>query len=382
MKLPSSWELNTIDDLFNVHLGKMLNQAAKAQTPQYSYLGNSDVKWGHFDFSKMKTMHFNEKEIEKFTLCVGDILMCEGGEVGRCSIWNAERKDVYYQKALHRLRSKGRVIPEYFYHFIYFIAGTKALDNFSTRTSIAHLTREKLLKITIETPPLPEQQKIAKILSTWDKAISTTEALIDNSKQQKKALMQQLLTGNKRLLTETGERFTDEWADVKLANVSDMNSGGTPKSSTGEYYGGDIPWVSRSDMTKQGKWIHRTVKYLTKLGIENSSARLYPAGTVLYAMYASIGECSISTVELASSQAILGIRPKATLNNLYLYYFLSNLKNKVILMGQQGTQSNLNAAMVKGFRIALPPLDEQLKIVAIITNADKEIDLLDQPTPI
>ena len=80
--VPSDWILNTVDDLFNVHLGKMLNQAAKAQNPQYKYLGNSDVRWGYFDFSALKSMHFNEREKVKFTLQPGDILMCEGGEVG------------------------------------------------------------------------------------------------------------------------------------------------------------------------------------------------------------------------------------------------------------------------------------------------------------
>ncbi|MBL4765986.1 MAG: restriction endonuclease subunit S [Colwellia sp.] len=379
--IPNGWKLNTVDDLFETNLGKMLNQVAKTQTPQYKYLGNSDVKWGCFDFSKLKSMHFSEKEINKFMLKKGDILMCEGGEVGRCSIWNSGLKGIYYQKALHRLRSKGNIVPEYFYNFMTFIAGTRALDSFTTRTSIAHLTKDKLLRISIKTPPLPEQQKIAKILSTWDKAISTTECLISNSKQQKKALMQQLLTGDhkgKRLLDDSGKPFEGEWKNFKLGDICKMNSGGTPKSSFVEYYGGEIPWVSIADMTKHGKWIDSTGKYLTKLGIDNSSARLYPAGTVLYAMYASIGECSISTVELASSQAILGIRPSSILSNIYLYYFLGHLKEKIILMGQQGTQSNLNAGMVKNFTISLPLLVEQQKIAVVLTNADQEIELLEQ----
>jgi type I restriction enzyme S subunit len=95
-------------------------------------------------------------------------------------------------------------------------------------------------------------------------------------------------------------------------------------------------------------------------------------------MYASIGECSVSKVDLSSSQAILGIRPEPSLNNLYLYYFLSNIKSKIILLGQQGTQSNLNAAMVRDFQLSLPSLKEQKKIVSVLTNADKEIELLEQ----
>jgi type I restriction enzyme S subunit len=227
-------------------------------------------------------------------------------------------------------------------------------------------------------PPLPEQKKIAQILSTWDKAITATEKLLANSQQQKKALMQQLLTGKKRLLDKNGVKFSEEWKKVRLGTVADMNSGGTPKSNIEEYYGGNIPWVSIADMTKQGKWIASTEKYLTELGLENSSARIYPKDSVLYAMYASIGECSIAQVPLSSSQAILGIRPKSELNFEFLYFFLNSLKEKIKLQGQQGTQSNLNAGMVKDFLLCLPGMEEQKKIAAVLSTADQEISTLQQ----
>lgn len=218
-----------------------------------------------------------------------------------------------------------------------------------------------------------EQQKIAKILSTWDKATSTTEQLISNSQQQKKSLMKKLLTGTIRF-----KEFIEPWMQVKLSDVSTMNSGGTPLSSVAKYYDGDIPWVSIADMTKHGKWISKTQKNITTLGLENSAARLYPKYTILYAMYASIGECSIANTELASSQAILGIQTAKELNYLYLYYYLSSLKEKIKLQGQQGTQANLNAGMVKAFELKLPPLTEQQKIAQVLTAADREIELLQQ----
>jgi len=223
--------------------------------------------------------------------------------------------------------------------------------------------------IPISLPPLPEQKKIAQILSTWDKAIETVEKLIENSQQKKKALMQQLLTGKKRF-----PEFDGEWKEVRLKDVASMNSGGTPKSSISEYYNGDIPWVSIADMTKHGKTIHRTERNITQFGLGNSSARMYPKNTVLYAMYASIGECSIAAVELSSSQAILGIQPNKTLSFEYLYYYLSSIKDKISLQGQQGTQSNLNAGMVKGFKLNLPTIAEQQKITSVLSSADQEIE--------
>jgi type I restriction enzyme S subunit len=92
-------------------------------------------------------------------------------------------------------------------------------------------------------------------------------------------------------------------------------------------------------------------------------------------MYASIGECSIAAVEMSSSQAILGIRAKEKLDFEYLYFFLSSLKEEIKLQGQQGTQSNLNAGMVKNFKILLPSIPEQQKIAAVLSAADNEIQI-------
>ncbi|WP_343448006.1 restriction endonuclease subunit S [Enterobacter hormaechei] len=246
------------------------------------------------------------------------------------------------------------------------------------KSTLLHVQKKDIDNQFVLTPPVAEQKKIAQILSTWDKAISVTEKLLTNSQQQKKALMQQLLTGKKRLLDENGVRFSGEWKRVKLGAIADMNSGGTPKSTVEEYYGGNIPWVSISDMTSNGKWIATTEKYLTELGLNSSSARIYPKNSVLYAMYASIGECSIAAVNLTSSQAILGIRPKDCLNYEFLYFYLASLKEKIKLQGQQGTQSNLNAGMVKEFELDLPSIREQQKIASALSTADAEISTLEK----
>jgi len=271
----------------------------------------------------------------------------------------------------HIIEGTNNAIREWFYY--YFMH--RDIFSFLSRQGAGRykLNKAALEKLPVLLPPIPEQKKIARILSTWDKAIETVEKLIENSQAQKKALMQQLLTGKRRL-----PGFDGEWEIKRLGEMAKINSGGTPKSSVAEYYDGDIPWVSIADMTKHGKYISRTQKNITTLGLENSSARLYPRHTILYAMYASIGECSISTVELCSSQAILGIRPNSNLDHQFLYYYLSSLKEKIKLQGQQGTQSNLNAGMVKGFRLNIPTIKEQQKIATVLTTADKEIQTLQQ----
>lgn len=240
-----------------------------------------------------------------------------------------------------------------------------------TATAVPHISPNDIKNFSLLLPPIEEQKKIAQILSTWDKAIATTEKLLENSQKQKQALMQQLLTGKKRF-----SGFSGEWNKVPLGKVAEMNSGGTPKSSVSEFYGGGIPWVSIADMTSKGKWISSTQTTLSKAGLENSSARIYPENTVLYAMYASIGECSIAKVPLSSSQAILGIRPNEQLHYEYLYFYLSSLKEKIKLQGQQGTQANLNAGMVKEFLIPLPKIQEQKAISNVLNIADEQVNLI------
>ena len=379
--VPKEWERKPIKELCESIID-CVNKTAKHVdyiTP-YKMIRTTNVRHGKVDTENVRYVDEDvyQQWIRRGAPQDGDIIFTREAPVGEAGILeNSEGIFLGQRTMMYRVNPK---VANNRFVFYSLMSGycQKQIEDLSNGGTVAHMRVPDCGEIIINSPPLPEQQKIAKFLSTWDKAISTTERLIENSTQQKKALMQQLLTGKKRLLDDEGKRFEGEWEDVTLGKVSEMNSGGTPKSTVSEYYDGDIPWVSIADMTKQGKWISTTAKYLNDSGLANSSTRLYPKGTVLYAMYASIGECSIAQVPVSSSQAILGIRTKEKLNNLYLYYYLTSMRSKILLMGQQGTQSNLNAGMVKSFQMKLPSLLEQHKIATVLTNADKEIELLEQ----
>ena len=220
-------------------------------------------------------------------------------------------------------------------------------------------------------PPVPEQRAIAAALSDVDALLGGLDRLIAKKRDLKQAAMQQLLTGQTRL-----PGFSGEWEVKRLGDLADMGSGGTPLSSVSAYYDGKIPWVAISDMTKGGKILESTERNLTSLGLANSAAQIFPAETVLYAMYASLGECSIAGGSLCTSQAILGIRPKSSLIVDYLYYYLTSLKSVVKTLGQQGTQSNLNKGMVQDFRLSLPSVSEQTAIATILSDMDTELAAL------
>lgn len=230
------------------------------------------------------------------------------------------------------------------------------------------ITQSKFRALTVCYPPnKTEQAAIATALSDVDVLLDGLDRLIAKKRAIKLATIQQLLTGKTRL-----PGFREEWKVKRLGDVADMASGGTPLSSVLAYYGGDIPWVSIADMTKAGK-VKMTEKTLTPLGFANSAARMFPVGTVLYAMYASLGECSIADIPVCTSQAILGIQPKSQLQNKFLYYFLNAIKKSVKTAAQHSTQPNLNKGIVQNFHIALPSYEEQTAIAAVLSDMDDEI---------
>lgn len=255
------------------------------------------------------------------------------------------------------------------YWLLYELSHRKAdFESLASPGAQLNINLEKLRPYLLPLPPLPEQRAIATALSDVDSLLTKLNELIAKKRDLKQATMQQLLTGKTRL-----KGFSGVWEVKKLGEIAEMGSGGTPPSSVPAYYDGNIPWVAISDMTKGGKVIESTERNLSALGLSNSAAQIFPVGTVLYAMYASIGECSIAGIPLCTSQAILGIRPKNNLNTDFLYYYLTSLKTVVKTLGQQGTQSNLNKGMVENFRLNLPLIPEQTAIAEILSDMDAEI---------
>lgn len=170
----------------------------------------------------------------------------------------------------------------------------------------------------------------------------------------------------------------EQWPMRPLGDVASMRSGGTPSRSVSRFFGGGIPWVSIADMTLKGKYISSTATTLTHEGLSSSAATLYEPGVVLYAMYASLGEVSLAVGRVSSSQAILGIKPGPELDREFLFYYLTAIKNSVKDLGQQGTQSNLNARIVRDLPIPVPAIAEQRAIGRALDDADNLIVMLER----
>ncbi|WP_373937540.1 restriction endonuclease subunit S [Vibrio kanaloae] len=158
---------------------------------------------------------------------------------------------------------------------------------------------------------------------------------------------------------------------VTLGDLFKISSGGTPSRREKSYYdNGDIPWIKTGDLHKVR--IQQASEYITQLGLDKSSAKLFPKDTVLLAMYgATIGACSILDIEAATNQACAAFVPNEKVDTNYLYYFLKSKKNDFIRDGVGGAQPNISATYLKTVDFPLPPLETQKQIAAVLEKADQ-----------
>ena len=215
-------------------------------------------------------------------------------------------------------------------------------------------------------PTLAEQQKIADFLSNVDSIITAEKKILNTLQKKKKALMQKLFTRQLRFKSEDGTDFS-EWEEKKLGDVCETYSGGTPKSGTAEYYGGEIPFIRSGEISS-----NKTELFLTEKGMENSSAKMVSKGDILYALYgANSGLCSISKIDGAINQAILCI--KTNENKRFLCNYLQYQREYFYSTYLQGGQGNLSGKLVESFIIPLPYIAEQQKIADCLSSMDSLI---------
>ena len=194
-----------LGDIADTCLGKMLDQ--KKNKGEYQpYLANVNVRWGGFDLDNLSQMRFLETEEERYGLEYGDILLCEGGEPGRCAIWKNQIPHMKFQKALHRIRvHKGKVDYRWLYYRLLYAGFRKEFDQyFSGTTTIKHMPGDKLVRIRLNLPELRVQEQTGDILSVYDD-------LIENNQKQIK------------LLEEAAQRLYKEWfVDLRFPGHEDV----------------------------------------------------------------------------------------------------------------------------------------------------------------
>ena len=368
---PSGWEVKKLNELCEINPKK----PSKPSDELVSFISMSQVSEdGQIISTETKTYDEVSKGFTSFKdkdVLVAKITPCF--ENGKGALAHTLVNGIGFGSTeFHVLRAKENTDPK----FIYYLTRTdafRAKGTMNMQGSAGHrrVTTDFIQIYKINTPPLPEQQKIAKILTTWDKAISITEHLIENSTQQKKALMQQLLTGKKRLLDDEGERFEGEWEEAKLSKwLIEYKE----KSTTQDQY--DVYTSSRNGLVLQSDYFANS----RIAGRDNIGFHVIPPNHITYRSRSDDG---FFTFNLFSSDK------NGLISNYYPVFSTKGINEFFIALFEQyravfgrysvGTsQKVLSLNALKDISFKIPTLPEQQKIATVLTNADKEIELFEQ----
>ena len=187
------WEVKKWKEIFNTILGKMLDKSKQINhLTQYKYLANMNVQWGYFDLKELRSMTFTDEELVKYELKNNDLLICEGGDAGRCAIWKETDETILFQKAIHRARliDTNNADVVYIRYWMQFYKVNKGLKDYISKSTIEHLTGDKLKRLPIPLPPLPLQHLFAQRIEQIEhqksevaKAITDLETLLASRMQ-------------------------------------------------------------------------------------------------------------------------------------------------------------------------------------------------------
>lgn len=229
------WEKVLLGEVTDSCLGKMLDQE-KNRGEYQPYLANVDVRWGSFNLDDLSEMRFEKDEQERYGLKYGDLVVCEGGEPGRCAIWKNQIPNMKIQKALHRVRVHDCLDYRYLYYWFLLAGKTGGLEQYFTGATIKHMPGQKLKSVVIDKPPIGIQRSIADVLSSYDD-------LIENNQKQIK------------LLEEAAQRLYKEWfVDLRFPGHENTKiTDGTPEGWTRCALGDLIDFNPKVSLSKERK---------------------------------------------------------------------------------------------------------------------------------
>lgn len=406
--IPSSWLWVHMGDIFTHNTGKALN-ASDSEGELLEYITTSNLYWDRFELKSLKKMRFKPEEIEKYTVTKGDLLVCEGGDIGRSAIWNFDY-DMRIQNHIHRLRG---FLPDeictVFYYYIMMLYKQNGWIN-GRGIGLQGFSAKRLHTLVVPLPPYAEQIRIAERISDVFITLDSIDKLQQQYSEEYGSLKNKLIdAGIKGELTKRYESdgnafdlyhavqeerrkqeksktikkielFSDvdngevpfiipnTWKWTRFGNISYIVRGGSPRPikqyiTTAE---NGINWIKIGDVEKGGKYIYEAKEKIIPEG-EKHSRHVY-SGDFLLTNSMSFGRPYISKIEGCIHDGWLLIRNLGGFDPDYLYYLLSSsyLAEQFSQKASGSTVDNLNIDKVNTAIIPLPPLAEQKRIAARI----------------
>jgi len=378
--VPSDWKQTPLSELTKEKISYGIVQAGPHVPNGVPYIKSSNVG-GEID---VKSLQKTAKEIHykyrRSAVHPNDIVFSLRGNIARTSIVPYSLPEANLTQGTARISVNDTNDMKFIFYQLASTPVINRINALSKGSTFKEISLEELRKVKLPEAPLKEQQKIAQILSTWDKAISITESLIANSQQQKKSLMQQLLTGKKRF-----PGFEEEWEEIQFKDLSKVITKGTTPSTNGfKFQSSGINFVKVESIIIDGTFKKSKFAYIQNDCHQAFKRSQLELNDILFSIAGALGRTAIvneSILPANTNQALAIIRLKKNIVDVqYAFYQLSSSSIKKAIKAQtaQAAQPNLSLNDVGGFKLKQPCLEEQQKIASTLTAADNEIDLLQQ----
>ena len=393
--LPRGWTTPPVYARYSVQLGKMLDEKRIAGTHLAPYLRNVDVQWNHINTNDLPEMDFSAEDRERFSLRSGDLLVCEGGEVGRTALWDGRLSECYFQKAIHRLRPITESDePRFFRYFMQF-AVHSGLFALSTASTIQHLPAEKLRVVRYPSPPRSQQRAIADYLdretARLDALVAAKERVLKLLAEKRRALLTRAVARGLAPhvpLRDSGIPWLGEipahWSSTRLRFLGRFKGGaGFPHGEQG-LRNEDLPFFKVKDLSQsdQSSVLTDTDNSISYPTAEQLGAFVFPAGTIVFA--------KVGAALLLSRFRVLG-SPGCIDNNMMGFMVNEALCDRDYALTvmrlfnfaevvNPGAVPSLNEEQIGDQLVALPPLREQRDICARLTTATSQLDAVSSCT--
>ncbi|HCJ9468125.1 TPA: restriction endonuclease subunit S [Escherichia coli] len=323
------------------------------------YLYGTNVRANKLETNEIRyvTREFHTAQ-SKTALKAGDLLTVQSGHIGETAVVTDQFHGANCHALIVTRLKQEKADPHYLCFYVNSEIGRARMKGLEVGSTILHINTKDLKKFRVLLPSLPEQKKIAQILSTWDKAISVTEKLLTNSQQQKKALMQQLLTGKKRLLDENGVRFIKKWEKTTLGDIAKITTGSS----------------NRQDSSLDGKYTF----FDRSEDIRTSSIYLFDGEAIIVPGEGQRFEPKYFIGKFDLHQRTYAIMDFASHSGRFLFYMIDYLKVYFLNQAVGSTVKSLRLPMFQKMTFEAPEIEEQQKIAAVLSAADAEISTLEK----
>ena len=345
---------------------------------------------GVIDFSNIAYLQVEKRQLSKRRLEAGDIILERSGggpkqPVGRVVFFDREDGDFSFSNftSVIRVKDKTAFDPHFVFYRLMELYQSGQTEDIQRRTTgirnldfTAYKERARFPKI-----PLPEQKKIAHILSTVQRAVEAQERIIQTTTELKKALMHKLFTEGLRherqKQTEIGP-VPESWKVVKLGEIAKIERGKFSHRPRNEprFYGGEYPFVQTGDVSNCDGYVRSYTQTLNEAGLAIS--KMFPAGIILITIAANIGFTGILEFDSACPDSLIGITPYENVHTEFLNYYLITQQSEMDRLAPKNTQKNINIQFLKPWPVPLPSIDEQTEMAGAFSATDRKIRLATQ----